>query len=300
MRDRRSWSPPTPACAAARSFPTSSWSTRRCGWPGTRRARSSSSTAGSIPGRRASPAATSTTRPSPPSTPARRCPAPGSKPREPSYILYTSGHDRQAEGRAARYRRLRGRARRFDARHLLPGAGGDDAHHQRHRLGRRPLLHRLRAADQRLDDDALRGPADPPRPRHLVADRRRLQGAHDVQLAHRDPRAQEAGSGVHEEVRPVLPALSVSGRRAARRADRALGLRIARRADRRSLLADRKRLADPVGATGHRGYAAQVRQPVVPGVRLRRQAAARGDRARRSASTRRACWRSCRRCRRDA
>ena len=54
------------------------------------------------------------------------------------------GHDRQAEGRAARHRRLRGRARGVDARHLLRRARRDDVHDQRHRLGRRPLVHHLR------------------------------------------------------------------------------------------------------------------------------------------------------------
>ncbi len=47
------------------------------------------------------------------------------------------------------------------------------------------------------------------------------------------------------EARPVVAALPVSRRRAARRTDRALGRRRARQAGRRQLLADRKRLADP-------------------------------------------------------
>ncbi len=108
------------------------------------------------------------------------------------------GHHRQAEGRAARHRRLRGRARDVDARHLLRGAGRDDVHHQRHRLGGRALLHHLRAAPQRLDDHHVRGAADPARPGDLVEDRRRSQGQDDVQLAHGDPRAEEAGPGVHD------------------------------------------------------------------------------------------------------
>ena len=136
------------------------------------------------------------------------------------------------------------------------------------------------AAHQRLDDDHVRGPADPARSRDLVEDRRREQGEDDVQLADRDPRAEEAGPGVHEAARPVVAQVPVPRRRAARRADRALGGRLAGRADRRQLLADRDRLADPVGAAGRRGDAAQVRQPVVPGVRLRRAAAARRHRRR--------------------
>ena len=83
------------------------------------------------------------------------------------------GNDRQSEGRSARHRWLRRRAGRVDARHLLCRTRRDDLHHQRHRLGRRTLVHHLRAADQRVDHDHVRGPADPPGSGHLVADRRR-------------------------------------------------------------------------------------------------------------------------------
>ncbi len=191
------------------------------------------------------------------------------------------GHDRQAERRATRYRRLRGGAGGVDARHLLRGAGRNDVHDQRHRLGRRPLVHHLRPAHQRLDHDHVRGIADPARPGDLVEDRRRSRREDDVQLAHGDPRAEEAGSGVHEAARSDFAQVPVSRRRAARRADGALGVRRARRRrNRRQLLADRIRLAHPVGAARRRGYAAQVRQPVVSGRGLRRSPAARGNRRR--------------------
>ena len=188
------------------------------------------------------------------------------------------GDDREAEGRAAGHRRLRRRPRCIDARHLLRCAGRDDVHDQRHRLGRRPLVHHLRPADQRLDDDHVRGSADPARSGHLVEDRGRARRQDDVQLADGDPRAEEAGSGVHADARRFEPALPVPGRRAARRADGALGERRARRGDRRQLLADRERLADPVGADRHRGHAAQVRLALVPGVWLRRAPRQRDDR----------------------
>ena len=48
-------------------------------------------------------------------------------------------NDRQAEGRPARYRRLRGRPCVVDAAHLLRRAGRVDVHHERHRMGGRPL-----------------------------------------------------------------------------------------------------------------------------------------------------------------
>ncbi len=47
--------------------------------------------------------------------------------------------------------------------------------------------------------------------------RREVQGDDDVLGADRDPRAEEAGPGVPEEVRPVVAAAAVPGRRAARR-----------------------------------------------------------------------------------
>ena len=74
-------------------------------------------------------------------------------------------HDRPAEGRAARHRRLRGGAGREHEAHLLRQRRRDLLLDQRHRLGRRPQLHRLRAADRRHGDDHVRGPADPARRR---------------------------------------------------------------------------------------------------------------------------------------
>ena len=89
-------------------------------------------------------------------------------------------HHRQAQGRAARHRRLRGRARGEHEAHLLRPGRRDLLLDQRHRLGRRPQLHRLRAADRRHGDDPLRGPADPARRRHLVAPGREVPGHGDV------------------------------------------------------------------------------------------------------------------------
>ena len=125
-------------------------------------------------------------------------------------------HDRQAEGRAARHRRLRGGARRVDAADLQRPQGRDLLRHQRHRLGGGPQLHRLRAADRRHGDDHVRGHADPPGRRHLVADRREVQGHDHVLRADGDPRAEEAGSRVPAQVRPLLAAAAVPRRRAAR------------------------------------------------------------------------------------
>jgi propionyl-CoA synthetase len=58
--------------------------------------------------------------------------------------------------------------------------------------------------------------------RHLVEPGREVQGHRDVQRAHRHPRAQEAGPGAALQVRPVVAARAVPGRRAAGRAHRAV------------------------------------------------------------------------------
>ena len=122
------------------------------------------------------------------------------------------GHDGQAEGRAARHRRSRRRTRCVDARHFLQSAGRDVFFDQRHRLGRRPLVHRLRAADQRHGHGDVRRPADPARRRHLVEHRREVQGQRDVLVADRDSRAEEAGPGAAEEIRFVESAVAVPRR----------------------------------------------------------------------------------------
>ena len=94
-------------------------------------------------------------------------------------------HDRPTEGRAARHRRLRGRARREHEAHLLRPGRRDLLLDQRHRLGRRPQLHRLRPAHRRHGDDPLRGAADPARRRHLVAAGREVPRHGDVHARRR-------------------------------------------------------------------------------------------------------------------
>ncbi len=105
-------------------------------------------------------------------------------------------HHRQAQGRAARYRRPRRGARRQHEAHLLRPGRRDLFLHQRHRLGRRAQLHRLWPADRRHGHHPLRRPADPPGCRHLVEPGREVQGHRDVQRADRLARAQEARPGL--------------------------------------------------------------------------------------------------------
>jgi hypothetical protein len=178
-------------------------------------------------------------------------------------------HHRQAQGRAARHRRLRRGAGRVDEAHLLRRRGRDHVLHLGHRLGGRPLLHHLRPADRRHGHDHVRRHAAAPGCRHLVADRREVQGHGDVLGADRGARAEEAGPGLHAQVRPVVAALPVPGRRAARRADPRMDHDELQQAGHRQLLADRDRLADAVHLPGVEEAPIKLRLAELPGLRLR-------------------------------
>ena len=95
----------------------------------------------------------------------------------PLYVMYTSGTHRQAQGHPAHDRRLPGR-------HVVHALGGlrPQAGHRRllvlgrHRLGDRPLLHRLRAARERHHVAHVRGHARHPAQGPMVGDRPEVQG----------------------------------------------------------------------------------------------------------------------------
>ncbi len=90
--------------------------------------------------------------------------------------------------------------------------------------GRGAFVQRVRAADRRRDVGAVRGPAR----RIPIAGvwwthLRAVRRAHGVLLAHRHPRAEEAGRVVPAEARPVGAAVAVPGGRTAGRTDGAAG-----------------------------------------------------------------------------
>jgi propionyl-CoA synthetase len=146
-----------------------------------------------------------------------------------SYIAVHLGHHRQAQGRAARRRRLRGGAGRVDEAHLL-------------RQPRRDLLSSSDIGWVVGHSYIVYGPliagmatimyeGTPLRPRCRASSGtgRAVQGDGDVLGADRDPRAQEAGSGLADEVRHIRRCVhAVPGRRAAGRADREVDRRRAR------------------------------------------------------------------------
>ena len=156
-------------------------------------------------------------------------------------------HDREAQGRGPRQRRLRGGAELVDAQHLRRRPRRDDVHRVRRRVGRRALLHRLRAAAGRRHDDPLRGQAGRhARRRAVLAGDERVRREEHVHRAHRVPGDQEGGprGRAREEVRPLEASVPLPRGRAARPRDLPLGLGTAGHPGDRPLVADRDGLAD--------------------------------------------------------
>ena len=170
--------------------------------------------------------------------------------------------------------RLRGRAGASMKHIFCAGAGETMFHDQRHRLGRRPFVHRLRPAastarrrscTKACRSGPIRGSGGRSSQEHKVAD--------DVHLAHSDPRTEEAGPVVHEQVRPVVACATCSSP-ASRSTSRPRAGRRTRSACRSSTTTGRPR---PAGRSSRRSPGVEdtprkFGSPVVPGLRLRREA----------------------------
>ena len=117
----------------------------------------------------------------------------------------------------------------------------------RHRLGRRPFLHRLRAAAARLLQRPLRGQTDRDAGRRrLLAGDPGLQGRGVLHRADRLARRAQGGPAgeAHQKLRHHVAAHLVPCRRARRPGHGRLGPEGFGRPGGRSLVADRDRLAD--------------------------------------------------------
>ena len=143
------------------------------------------------------------------------------------------GHDGAAEGDRARQRRPCGGAGLVDAERVRRRAGRGVLGGVGRRLGRRPLVHRLRAPAPRLHHRPLRGQARRhTRPRRVLACRRRSTASTTLftaPTAFRAIRQEDPDGLAHPPVRPAQPAHAVSRRRAMRPRDAALGRADARR-----------------------------------------------------------------------
>ena len=103
-------------------------------------------------------------------------------------------HHREAEGHLPHHGRLPDPGGLHELRRARPAPRDRRLLvHRRHRLGDRPLLHRLRADGQRRDPGDVRGHARHPAPGPVVGDRREVQGVDHLHRADRDPHLHEVG-----------------------------------------------------------------------------------------------------------
>ena len=174
----------------------------------------------------------------------------------------------------------------------------------RRRLGRRALLHRLRAAARRRDDGALRGQAGRHPRRGRVLAGRSASTACGRCSPHRPRSARSARPTPRRqrlaEVRHLLAADAVRRRRAARPRHLRVGHRRFSAPRRRPLVADRDRLADLREPARPRADADQARlahASPVPGYRRRDRSTPRATRLRRHRGQHRASRCRCRRAR---
>ena len=123
------------------------------------------------------------------------CPAEPMDAEDMLFILYTSGHHREAEGHRAHHRRIPHARGRHDEVRLRPEGRRRLLVHRRHRLGHRTLLRGVRPARERGDGAHVRRRARLARARPLLEDLRALRRHRLLHRADGDPRLHEVGTG---------------------------------------------------------------------------------------------------------
>ena len=182
--------------------------------------------------------------------------------RAPALHPLLVGLDGQAEGHPAHDRRLPDRRRLHAPRRVRPQArGGRLLVLGRRRLGHRALLHRLRAAGQRLHVGDVRGRAGLPGQGRLVVAGGPLRRDDLLHRADRDPRVHQVGRRVPGEARPLLAAAARHGRRA----DQPEGLALVPQGHRRRALPDRRHVVADRDRPHHDHARCRALQPTKPG-----------------------------------
>ncbi len=137
---------------------------------------------------------------------------------EPAFILATSGTTAQTQAGRPQARRLPGAYPQHGQLGVWPARDRRLVVDIRHRLDRRALLHRLRAAAARLHHDRLRGRDRPPQPRADLAGDRGVRRHRRVHLAHGRAPADALWRRARPQLRPLLARTGLLRRRDAQRA----------------------------------------------------------------------------------
>jgi hypothetical protein len=191
-------------------------------------------------------------------------------------------HHREAQGHRTATTAATPSPALVDAQPSTASAGRDDVHRQRRRLGRRPLLHRLRplltGATTIVYEGKPVGTPDAGAFWRIIVE----YGAVRCSPPHRVPRDQEGGPGGRAAggLRPVSSCGGSSSPASGSTPTPTTGPRQARRPGRRQLVADRDRLADRGQPARPRGAADQAGLAVRARARLRRAGPRRDRRAR--------------------
>ena len=217
------------------------------------------------------------------------------------YLLYTSRHDREAEGDRPHDRRLPRRRRDDPPLRLRRQARDATSTGARPTSAGSPATATSSTARSATATTGVmyEGTPDFPDKDRWWDDRRALRRDDPLHGADRDPRAHEVGAGVRGAARPLVAAAARLGRRA----DQPRGVDLVPRAHRRRPLPDRRHVVadrdrddpDHAAARGHDDEAG-LGDEAVPRGRRGRRTTSRGTRSARAAAGTSCCGGRGRRC----